>query len=1432
LKKRLFASVIITVLTCAVFLQPSKSYAANTQLVIDLSANTGAVKHGASGFLYGLGDEGIPTDNVLTPLNPQGTAQKAPDGLQHPNGDALKIAPQFKRNGGKDIQIYMQDIYKQWPYDNLGIDDYLSKVDVMVNKVVADANRSMYVYVPFNEPDGNWYSNLLNYSSITGSTARQKFFSDWKTVYERIRSLDASARIAGPNLTHYDSQFHSDFMSYAKTNHVLPDVMTWHELSNDFFTGYYNHYNHYRGIESSLGISARPIVINEYGRFSGDLGVPGNLVQWITRFENTKVDALLAYWTSAGALNDLVTENNKATGGWWLYKWYGEMTGNTVTVTPPSVNGSLQGLASLDSDKRQARIVFGGSTNSTDVFNADVVVKGFGSTPYFGNSVHAIVWGVDSSGLNPSSGPYFVQEGDYAVSGGQITVAVNSMKALSAYHMMITPNRDLSSANSTTRYEAEYASPSGSALVSSGSNTGYSGTSFVEGYGASTNASTNFVVTAPTNGYYNVTLRYSAGQLTGVPANRNIRMTLGGSRIQDISLTGTANWNTWASSTTKVFLTAGINRIGIDAYTTDDSDAINVDYIDIQATTGTITNYEAEASGNTRGGAAVITTDSAASGGKYVGYIGLGAANTLTINNVAVSAAGTYRMVITYANGELGDGATNYNSNIVDRSADISVNGGIAKKVYFRNTLGWSNYRTTVMDVTLAAGNNTIKFSNSSAYAPNIDKIGIAEAVSSVPFASASSPNSVKINESFDQIYGLFNFPDGIQSVKTTVVYDPNVLEYVVAEPIEEVSGLQVTEEPSNQPGQVILDLSNLSGHTISSGNLLKIHWKAKATEQLTAQITVSSVTTSNPNIKLDNTINSISLYADVSNITVNGSNSVSSITDNKGALQMKANVIPANADQTVTWSVTDLHGSVTDLALISPDGILTANGSGKNGSVKVTALANDGTGIKGEAIITIRNQLIPITGTPFGVGPAWSTGGEYDKAFDGNTNTYYDYYTANNGYTGIDLGEGKAKVVQQIRFYPRSGFTSRMVGGKFQGSNTSSTSGFVDLYSVSSNPPLQWNAVTITNPTAFRYLRYVAPSGGYGNVAEIEFYGPTVQAGSITVQGSGNSQAITEKSGTMQMSATIEPSDVGNKSVTWSVTNLDGTATNLATISENGLLFAKIDGKVRVIATADEGSGVQGEILITIDTEPPVTKALVSPAVPDGLNGWYNGSVNVTLTSTDLVSGVADTTYSLNGETTWNAYTAPIILDQDGAYTFSYRSTDKVGHVETTKVLNWKRDGTAPDLTLSVTETVYDSDDFIPSFTTLDNGSGVDASKTTITLDGQTLQQGKTIALYSLMLGSHTLIVTATDLAGNESSVKALFQVKTSLPSLQSLVALFTSSRSIDNHGVADSLQAKLTKGNLYSFMQEVQAQSGKHISNEAASILLRDAEEILRIN
>jgi hypothetical protein len=86
-------------------------------------------------------------------------------------------------------------------------------------------------------------------------------------------------------------------------------------------------------------------------------------------------------------------------------------------------------------------------------------------------------------------------------------------------------------------------------------------------------------------------------------------------------------------------------------------------------------------------------------------------------------------------------------------------------------------------------------------------------------------------------------------------------------------------------------------------------------------------------------------------------------------------------------------------------------------------------------------------------------------------------------------MDAGTARVVTRIRYYPRASDPARMVGGKFQGSNTSSSTGYVDLYTIPGQPTVAWQEVNLTGTTAYRYIRYLAPAGGYGNVAELEFY-------------------------------------------------------------------------------------------------------------------------------------------------------------------------------------------------------------------------------------------------------------------------------------------------------------------------------------------------------
>jgi hypothetical protein len=77
-----------------------------------------------------------------------------------------------------------------------------------------------------------------------------------------------------------------------------------------------------------------------------------------------------------------------------------------------------------------------------------------------------------------------------------------------------------------------------------------------------------------------------------------------------------------------------------------------------------------------------------------------------------------------------------------------------------------------------------------------------------------------------------------------------------------------------------------------------------------------------------------------------------------------------------------------------------------------------------------------------------------------------------------------------RIRFYPRKGFAQRMLKGRFTGSNAGRTTDFETIAEIKETPPEgQWTEIQLAKPVRFRYLKFESPMGGWGNVAEVEFY-------------------------------------------------------------------------------------------------------------------------------------------------------------------------------------------------------------------------------------------------------------------------------------------------------------------------------------------------------
>jgi glucose/arabinose dehydrogenase/type 1 glutamine amidotransferase/plastocyanin len=151
-----------------------------------------------------------------------------------------------------------------------------------------------------------------------------------------------------------------------------------------------------------------------------------------------------------------------------------------------------------------------------------------------------------------------------------------------------------------------------------------------------------------------------------------------------------------------------------------------------------------------------------------------------------------------------------------------------------------------------------------------------------------------------------------------------------------------------------------------------------------------------------------------------------------------------------------------------------------------------------------------------------------------------------------------------------------------------------------------------------------------------------------------------------------------------------DGSGGGFAEIEAFNLVPGSADPQV---PGDDCGGGSVG------DTTPPSTTSALSPATPDGSDGWYKTPVQVTLTATDNEggAGVEYTEYRAAGAPTWTTYDGPFTISADGSHTIEYRSVDLAGNTESTRSVSFKIDKAAPTTTAKLNgaepQASYDGD-------------------------------------------------------------------------------------------------------------------------------------------
>jgi Carbohydrate binding module (family 35) len=535
------------------------THAAADSITINLSISGGAPTYRASGFIYGLSQDGSQPpasmqSNIKTQFLRAGGAQ-----LNCPNGgwinndfatrwNSVKGYYARARAIGAKLILLPHDLWgadavcnvPSYPGDNGNWTPYTNFMSQVISSAQANGMTGSDVqWDIWNEPD---------LGAFFGNRPESQYLAMWQRGFQMIRAAIPNAVIVGPSTAstpNTGNSWWTTYLNFIKANNVIPNYLSWHdEGGNNDPVGDANNLN---SMLSSLGISVAGYQVNEYGTSSEQN--PGHSAWFIARFERANTDAARGNWGMGtglyGGMGGLVTAGGQANSQWWIYKRYGDQTGVRTQVTPGS---QIDATSFTDAGAKKAIAVIGNRGGVTG--SVTVQYTGIPSYLVANGQTQALVE-MMPSGSGAVTAPTVVSNSPVTVSNNTITITLNWTNAQNGYAITLTPP---GGGPVQSQYEAENGTWGGGAAVAT-DHTGYTGTGFVA-YLINQGAISSFSIAVASAGNHTVILRYSAGP-NGPTTNRTMSLYVNGTKIKQISFTRTADWNTWATEAETLSLNAG-----------------------------------------------------------------------------------------------------------------------------------------------------------------------------------------------------------------------------------------------------------------------------------------------------------------------------------------------------------------------------------------------------------------------------------------------------------------------------------------------------------------------------------------------------------------------------------------------------------------------------------------------------------------------------------------------------------------------------------------------------------------------------------------------------------------------------------------------------------------------------------------------------------
>ncbi|MBR3768145.1 MAG: hypothetical protein IKL10_07920 [Clostridia bacterium] len=463
--KKVILGLFITVLALSLIAGTALLFLIVPTVTVDFSAQSDLTGR-ASGFLYGFAEEDIPSSEIAESIGINSLATKTAGGLQHPIGDVRNVSETFLSAGGEMLMVYTQDMYDTWYYQLDSLEEYNEKVRTTVTEMENSVYKDALVYCIYNEMDnGAWLGNFWEEEN------RYKFYDAWKDTYALVKSINPDAKIAGPGHCGYNYDFIKEFLAYCKENDCLPEMVVWHELSDQSIYWMESNFNGYYSICDELGIERLPVCISEYGLMKTN-GIPGESVKWISRLEEQDAYGCVAYWRLANNLSDTVADDVTPNSNYWVYNFYAKMKGKELKTSEwdmlhsnignylkgkyPLMNKGFIALASYDEAEEKFYIMAGGSEK-----DSKIKIENLDSTFNNGDKFTVKISYVDFKGLGGAvNAPTECKVLNTTVKGNSIIFTVPCERESQAFFIEITKGEGENYKNpvKTVRYEAEDAS--------------------------------------------------------------------------------------------------------------------------------------------------------------------------------------------------------------------------------------------------------------------------------------------------------------------------------------------------------------------------------------------------------------------------------------------------------------------------------------------------------------------------------------------------------------------------------------------------------------------------------------------------------------------------------------------------------------------------------------------------------------------------------------------------------------------------------------------------------------------------------------------------------------------------------------------------------------------------------------------------------------